>query len=244
VQDPICEGDTVLLSTDFNENIQWYQDNATNLIGTDDSLLVTQKGQYWAAYISPDGCISTSALETISFEATPQSIAFVNENNILSLSDSSILPVQARIRWFQDGVLLEGVSDITYCIDADGIYTIEVTDMGNGCQATYSQAITYDPNFPLCDIPVVEGLPNGVTAVQLFPNPTYGPLNFLLEASEIKRVQVSLYTLTGQQLRMEYWDLTPGVQREEWDLLDLPAGMYVIRLSENGKGVNWRVVKL
>jgi hypothetical protein len=243
-QVPICEGDTVLLTTDFSENIQWYQNSTDMLVGTDDSLLVTQEGQYWATYTSPDGCVSTSASEAISFEVIPQSIAFVNENNILSLSDSSMLPDQSSIRWFKDGVLLEGAVDITYCIEADGIYTLAVTDMRNGCRATYSQAVIYDPNFPLCDFPVVEGLPNGVTSVQLFPNPTYGPLNFLLKASEMKRVQVSLHTITGQQLKMEYWDLTPGTQREEWDLLDLPAGMYVIRLSADEKEESWRVVKL
>ncbi len=243
-QEPICEGDSVLLTTDFKENIQWYQGSPDILVGTDDSLWVSLKGQYWAVYTSLDGCISTSDAETISFETSPPSVAFVNEHNILSLSEPDLLPEQFRIRWFQDGELLEGVSDMSFCIDADAIYTVEVTDLSTGCQATYSQAIPYDPNFPICDFPVMEGLPNGVTSVQLFPNPTYGPLNFLVKAVENKRVQVSLQTITGQQLNVEQWNLTPGVQREEWDLFHLPAGMYVVRLSADGKGVSWKIVKL
>ena len=243
-QYPICEGDTVLLTTNFSENIQWYQDDLAIPKATDDSLLITQQGQYLAEYTSPEGCISMSAAETVNFEATPSPVVFVNDNNILSLPDSSLLPQLTRIRWYKEGVLLEGANDRTYCIDEDAIYTVEVTDLDNGCQTSYSQVITYDPNFPICDIPVMEGLPNGVDAVQLFPNPTYGPLNFILEASEAKRVQLSLYTLTGQQLQMIEWDLTPGIQKQEWDLLDLPAGMYIIRLSVEDKGVNWKVVKL
>ncbi len=241
---PICEGDTVLLTTDFSENIQWYQDGSVILAGTDDSLLVTQEGQYFAEYTSAEGCISTSAMESIRFDIAPPPVAFINENNILSLSDSSLLPGLSRIRWYQDGVLLEGANDMSYCIEADAIYTIEITDLDNGCQTSYSQYISYDPNFPICDIPVMEGLPNGVDAVQLFPNPTYGPLNFILEASERKSVELSLYSLTGQMLQRVQWDLNPGIQKQEWDLFDLPAGMYVIRLDVADKGVNWRVIKL
>jgi hypothetical protein len=240
---PLCEGDTVLLIADYAERIQWYRDSVPVLGGTNDSLQVLQSGSYWVVYTSPDGCISTSAPATVSFGLVPQSVLFVNENNELSVYEPENLPIESQINWYQDGVLLEGFSETTYCIDVSATYTVEVVDLSTGCSASYSQAITYDVDFPNCVSPVINVLPEGIDAVQLFPNPTAGPLQWAIRVNEAMSVEASLFTLTGQQLRSETWHLPAGDQQQRWDLSDLPAGMYIVRLSAGGQGRSWRIAK-
>lgn len=239
----ICEGDTIWLTTNYTENIQWYRDSVPLLAEENDSLEVLISGDYWVVYTSPDGCIATSETVSVSFGALPQSVLFVNENNELSLFDPGILPEEAAIRWYQDGALLEGVSETTYCMDTTATYTIEVVDLSTGCAASYSQAITYDPLFPNCVSPVVNVLPEGIASIQLFPNPTSGPLRWSINASQSLSVEVSLHTITGQRLRGENWYLTNGPQNREWDLSELPAGMYVVSMGAEGRRKSWRVVK-
>lgn len=240
---PLCEGDTVMLITDYTENIQWYHDSVPLLGATNDSVLIMGSGEYWVTYTSPDGCIATADPVSISFGTLPQSVLFVEENNELSLFDTNILPEESAIRWYQDGELLAGFTETTFCIDTSATYTIEVVDLATGCSAFYTQAITYDPLFPNCVSPVVNALPDGVAAVQLFPNPTSGPLQMNIEATQAMAVEASLHTITGQRLRQESWFLTPGQQRKEWELTDLPAGMYLLRINAQGQGRNWRIVK-
>ncbi|PHN01345.1 T9SS type A sorting domain-containing protein [Flavilitoribacter nigricans] len=240
---PLCIGDTVLLIASYSENIQWYRDSVPLLNATDDSLAIMVNGNYWVVYTSPDGCIAESEPLSLSFGELPESVLFVNDNNELSLFDPGILPASAEIRWYQDGVLLEGFAETTYCIDASATYTIEVVDLATGCSASYSQAMTYDPLYPNCVSPVVDRLPEGVTAVQLFPNPTRGPLRWSIQTDRALPVTVSLHTVTGQQLQEENWRLNAGEQTREWELSELPAGMYLIRIGAEGQSKSWRIVK-
>lgn len=241
---PLCEGDTLLLEADYSENLQWYRDSVPVLNGTNDSLMVMQSGTYWAVYTSPDGCIAASDPIPVSFGALPPSVLFVNENNELNLFDPGILPPESEIRWYQEGILLEGFNEMTYCIDGTAVYTIEVVDLSTGCSAAYSQAITYDPLFPNCVSPVVEALPDGVDELNLSPNPTAGPLRWSILANQSLSVSASLHSVTGQRLMQENWELYPGAQSREWDLRALPAGIYLVRLmSAQGQGKSWRVVK-
>lgn len=239
--DPLCEGDTVLLLADYSEHVQWYRDSMPILGAEQDTLFVTQNGSYWIVYTSPDGCISTSEPITLDFGPLPESVLFVNDNNELSVFEPEKLPSEYEIRWYQDGNLLEGFTETAYCLNADATYTIEVVDLSTGCSASYSQAITYDPGYPNCVSPVVNVLPEGIDAVTLFPNPTSGPLEWNIRAAESMPVQATLHNLTGQRLRSENWTLRPGDQRKSWDLSELPAGIYVVRLSTAGQGRSWRI---
>lgn len=240
---PLCVGDTVLLTANYPENIQWYRDSVPLLDATNDSLEVFVNGDYWVVYTSPEGCIAASEPVSLSFGVLPAGVSFVNENNELSLFDPGMLPERTAIRWFQDGVLIDGASETTYCIDASATYTIEVEDLDNGCTSSYSQAINFDPLYPNCVSPVVNALPEGVSSINLFPNPTTGPLQWAIQATESMSVEAGLFTITGQQLRRESWTLAAGNQSREWDLSDLPAGMYLVQIGAEGQVKSWRIVK-
>lgn len=58
----ICAGDTVfqLLLLPYTQNIQWYKDNDPITGATDDTLIVTEPGNYWVT-ASPDECPEYSA---------------------------------------------------------------------------------------------------------------------------------------------------------------------------------------
>ncbi|MEZ4993177.1 MAG: T9SS type A sorting domain-containing protein [Saprospiraceae bacterium] len=242
-ESPLCEGDTVQLIADYTEHIQWYRDSVPVLGGTGDTLVVTQSGSYRVVYTSPDGCISMSEEMPVSFGKLPETVSFVNENNELSLFDPDKLPESYQINWYQNGDLLEGFNETTYCIDSDATYTIEVVDLSTECSASYSQAITFDPDYPNCVSPVIDQLPNGVASVQIFPNPTLGPLHLVVNTNSGMEVELSLYSLTGRRIQVETKQLIAGKQDFSFELGAVPAGMYILSFSRGGKTKNWRIVK-
>lgn len=240
---PLCEGDSALLFViEYDSSLQWYLDSVPLLAPDMDSLYIYQGGDYWVDYTSPDGCISTSVVQEVVFGDLPANILFVAENNELSVFDPTILPAEFAVRWFQDSLRIKDEDGLIYCIDTTAVYTLEVTDLATGCFTTYSQSVTYDPNFPNCMTPTDDLLPLGLLDVHLSPNPTRGPLRINLQTDRSLSVAAGLYSMTGQRIRSEQWQLGIGQQHRHWDLAELPAGVYILQLMIDGRRKSWRVL--
>ena len=86
-----------------------------------------------------------------------------------------------------------------------------------------------------------------VTAMQLFPNPTAGPLSLSYTLARPAAVQVALYTLTGQRVRAlpEVPALAAGPHSVALGALDeLAAGVYIVQLTCEGVTSSQRLLKV
>lgn len=241
---PLCEGDSALLFVmEYDSSLQWYRDSVPLIVADEDSLIIYQSGQYWVDYTSPDGCISTSVAEEVQFGDLPSNILFVAENNELSIFDTSILPAEFGIRWFQDSLRIKDEDGLSYCIDTTAVYTLEVTDLATGCFTTYSQLVNYDPNFPNCMTSAYDLTPLGVMDIGLSPNPTSGPLRIDMLTDRSLEMVVRLYSSAGQLLRSESWRLGVGQQRRDWDIRELPSGVYLVQFMLEGRSQSHRILR-
>jgi hypothetical protein len=72
------------------------------------------------------------------------------------------------------------------------------------------------------------GLPEAITGVTLYPNPTRG--EFTLERTELEGdIEVTVVDMQGQLLRATLW--TTGQADLDMDLSDMASGVYMIRLN-------------
>ncbi len=77
------------------------------------------------------------------------------------------------------------------------------------------------------------------SSLSVYPNPSYGSLNIDLKAYSGEEVEMKLYTMNGKQLRKQ--NITSA--NTMLDVVNLAAGMYVIRLESGEEAVTHKFVK-
>ncbi len=80
--------------------------------------------------------------------------------------------------------------------------------------------------------------------LSIFPNPTANTLTINFELTESKRVNIQLYALTGQLLKLIVnRSVTPGKQFHHIDMSTLPNGYYLLKLRAGNTTVTKKVIK-
>lgn len=77
-------------------------------------------------------------------------------------------------------------------------------------------------------------------ALTAFPNPVESQLNLLLESSKAHDLDVQIASLDGKNLHNQVWPVQAGGNNLQYDASGLPAGTYLVRLSD-GRGVETRL---
>ncbi|MFK7973180.1 MAG: T9SS type A sorting domain-containing protein [Bacteroidia bacterium] len=72
--------------------------------------------------------------------------------------------------------------------------------------------------------------------MSLFPNPTADRTRLQFELPETKNIDVTVLDATGREVQQIYSGKTAGALDFEIDTQDLPAGMYLVRVSVEGAG--------
>lgn len=242
LEGPLCDGDTLLLSSSFNEHNQWYRDSSAIFEGTDSMLTVAQSGTYQVTYTSPEGCISISEEVVIHFGEKIEGIVFVSEDNLLSLFDTTALPDQAGLEWLLDGEVIAGASDPQYCIGQTGTYTLVVTDLTTGCQGSYSRTITYNPNFPNCMTPVRD-LPPGISDFTVSPNPFSDEVEIRFRSEKTEQMKLKLSAADGKILQAGSYPVFAGDNTIRIQSGEIPDGLYWLILEWDGYTAARPVVK-
>lgn len=224
---PLCAGDQVLLNADYQTNIQWYRDSIPLLGANQPTLEVSESGQYWVSYISPDGCAAVSQPQSLIFNTPPEGIAFTFQNNLIRIYNPGDLPSGSTIQWFLNGGLIEGEEDITYCIGESGQYSLTVIDNQTGCSATYSQALSYNPNFPDCTTGTIEQWEGQWT---IYPNPSSDRLWVDGWLGSSSRIEIGVFNPQGQQLIQTESAENQGEVNVELRTDILPSGVYFLRV--------------
>lgn len=237
----LCEGDTFLLSTNYEESIQWYQDTVPILEATTSELSVEEDGVYWVTYTSPDGCTATSESSVLSFAPVPDNPVFTNDNNLLTLFNPDILPAQFALQWYLEGEAILDATTEVYCIAETGNYGLELTDLSSGCNSFYDIPVTYNPNFENCISATADELGDLIEGFTVFPNPVRNKATLTFNALAKGILELEVMNILGKRLNYQSYTLLPGNVALALDLNDYVAGTYFLRLKMEGKQ---KVVKL
>ncbi|MBK7409965.1 MAG: fibronectin type III domain-containing protein [Saprospirales bacterium] len=113
-----------------------------------------------------------------------------------------------------------------------GSYLVTITD-AKGCSEELTVNVGYEVPSGTRDI-------SPIGAVTLWPNPTSGVTNIMVEMPEMQDLQVQVFNSVGQ-LILEFSEAGSTVVTRELDLSEQAGGMYIIRLSS---GSAWHFEKL
>lgn len=235
----LCAGNAYRLAVanGYDSGLQWYHDSLPLIEVEGPELSLTTSGNYWVAYTTPDGCSATSAVQSLTFHPLPTPPVFQNFDNLLTLYDPGSLPENYALRWYRNGLLIEGAADAEYCMGMNGAYRLEVTDVTTGCLSSYELQATYNPAFPGC---VASGVEEELLAgLKAYPNPTEGLLYLEGEAGG-EAVHIALYNSQGQAIQR--WP-AGGVFWKALDLGHCPAGVYVLEARSGERVAHLKVVK-
>ena len=95
-----CERESVILSSSYTENVQWYKDDAPIADAINPEFTASEMGEYFVEYTDENACFARSEIFTIETIGLPAQPLYVNEDNVLTLFDASTLPADFSLQWY------------------------------------------------------------------------------------------------------------------------------------------------
>jgi hypothetical protein len=233
-----CAGATgLVLSSNYGFGNQWILNG--NLIpgATDFIYMPTQSGSYQVQYVSIDGCIATSDEALVEIHPLPAQPIWFNYNNSLRVTDTTALPAQYSLQWYNASTPIPGETGIWYCSMASGTYGLLVTDLETGCTNSYAAAVVNNPNF---DCLIGTNSPE-IQTFEILPNPTTGTALLRLREPLTQDGTVRVWDATGRLLQT--LSAQAGMQAISLELGQLSPGMYAVEILADGFHGLGRVIR-
>lgn len=211
----ICSGDTLILTAGSGADYQWLKESLPLAGATNDYLKVYDGGDYSVLVTDVHGCMDTSQALTVTVHPLPVPVISIAGNTLST-------GVYISYQWSHDGTPITGAQGSSYEMSLlSGLYTVTVTDE-NGCQGT---SAPLDPN----NLSVREEW----KGLAVYPN----PVQEVLYIRSPRPVEATLFDMKGRFLKAY-----TAVQ--EIDFRTYPAGVYLLKVTENGRYLDtYRVVK-
>lgn len=220
----ICEGDLAPLTAIFGEGntYQWKKDGSDILNATSATYMASEAGVYSVVVTNSGACSDESNEITVTVNPLPVAgFSGLNANYCVNYSPTTLSGTPSGGTFSGPGM-----SGSTFDPAAAGAGTHAIvytyTD-GNGC----TDSETISTTVSLCTS--VEEADLG--ALNVYPNPAENRLTMEFYVSEKTEVSISIFNATGQLLRAEQKTLTGGMNKVQFDISSLAAGVYVAQLQ-------------
>jgi hypothetical protein len=212
----LCDGDSVVLTSDAASGNQWYQGGNIMLSSdTGQSLVVYASGTYSVVVTSSFGCTSSSAVTAVIVNPLPP------KPTIFAQGDTIFCTLTGySLQWYLNGGSISGATAQTYVPLVDGTYSVVATD-SNGC------SISSDP---LLIVGVGIGELNLVNMLEITPNPSDGMFNLSFETSRMADFQVKVSDLAGRTVFTKEIKGAGGTYKMMIDLGAQSNGIYIFEL--------------
>jgi gliding motility-associated-like protein len=152
-----CNGQNVVLNanTGIGLTYQWLNNNAPITAATSNTLTVNTSGSYAVVVSNANGCVKLSNTIPVVVNPVPVASLTALTSNQFCAGDS--VKLQASIglnytyKWYKNGVLITGATNVIYTATQSGIYAVEVKNQ-YGCTAiSNSITVTVAP-LPIAQI--------------------------------------------------------------------------------------------
>ena len=195
---------------------------------TADSLnIYLGPGDYSLTITDALGCrLERSFVVPVTEQAPPSAI--VADGNMLSIPD-----IYASYQWYLNDQPIEGATAASWLATASGIYFVRAVTSA-GC-------VLDSPSYELIISNILEAM--NLREFQLSPNPFREALTVSVGSDTPSSFQWSLLTMQGEMVKNGRLEAGQN-DRHTLPLGDLPAGVYVLRLSRNKLSLSAQVVKL
>jgi choice-of-anchor B domain-containing protein len=215
-----CEGESVdLVAVAQGVSYDWRLNG--QIISTQAMITASSTGVYELLVTNPSGCTAENEqfVQVISM-AVP---TIYYQNGVLSSSPA------ATYQWYLNDQAIEGATSSQFTPIQNGDYIVAVSNT-MGCE-NFSEAITVSS--------VSTKTPESLRQIRLYPNPVTSLLQLEINAAILQEVNAELFHSNGQ--RISYTVLNQSTAT--FDLSDLSAGVYLLRLTSEDGAVVKKVVK-
>ena len=184
-----CLSDEVTLSVlaplGWDLAFSWYNDSA-QLLGTEMNVTVAAAGNYTLLVTNlSNGCGQTDIVQVIADLAAPHAVAntiidlsCIEESGLVSGQGSS-LGVDFIYQWTGPGMITEPLTIETE-VNTEGVYSLQITNLTNGCSATAQTEVLQSSDFPgVPDMTLLGPYCNGDKATLIISNVTGGSPPYL-----------------------------------------------------------------
>lgn len=208
----ICEGDSVLLRSDGQSGIQWY-DNGNLLNGATTPVYnAKQSGNYTLKFTDSVGCSSSSEPVHIAVNPVPPKPVISLSNNMLFSSASS------GNQWFLNDTLIAGATTGSYLLQSPGKYTVQETS--NHCTGPMSDPYEFTGSN-----------------IMIYPNPVNNRLSVVCHG--MNGISIKIYDALGRQLYVaDHVSGTHEIDTRQW----AKNLYVVVVFDETGKQVLRKVI--
>lgn len=222
-----CAGGTVILSAGPG-----YASYLWNSGSTTPGVTITESGDYYVTVLDGNGCIDSS------MAATPVTVTVWEPEPTVQQSGDMLTLTNAgdfvSNQWYFNGNPIPGATSETFSIDTSGNFWVCVFD-DNGCEGC-------SPVYEMtCCVGIEEANFDGT--VQVYPNPNNGQFTLEVEMQREMDMSVGLYDMIGKQVWMDI-DLGETTNlRKQYDLSELPDGVYFLRIFADDQMMVQKLIK-
>lgn len=216
-----CNRDSVTLQAGAGFfSYRWFPTGETN-----PNIVVKTPGEYWAIITNGFGCVGYS--DTVVTDVLPR------PDVSLSLSNDTLFSSLANTyQWNLNGTPLAGETQrFVYLPNhGSGSYSVTVTD-STGCDSTSNE-------FPWL-VGIEE--PGVLGGIHVYPNPNQGTLYVSSMEGIVDPLQVKVTSMVGQEIKE--FSFANLFEPEKLSLEELPAGIYLIRVSSGDRSSLHKIIK-
>ena len=156
-----CEGGSVVLSANVSATYLWNNNEQVQ------NILVDAPGIYTVTITDYNQCSNTSDPITVVVNPLPNTPIITVSQNTLTCN------VKTSVQWYLNGIESPGATKHQHTMTENGDYTVRIS---NGTCTAFSESFICK-SFKSTNILAI----NNISSIQVFPNPTIGPLTIQLD---------------------------------------------------------------
>lgn len=233
-----CTGSFVSLSASpvvLGFSYQWFRDGALIATAHNSTYSTAKAGTYKVKYTGPAGCTSESEPVTITVLSSPSpSVSNSSASNDLCVNTPVKLTTKNKTgssyQWFKGSSPLYGETTNKLNVCIVGNYKVKQTDV-NGC-------FGYSPGFQVIygcrDFEPSENEINNPGEFKLFPNPSSGMINLVIQANEAFSADaiITIKNFLGEMVYSDDAEFNNGQLIAQLNLsAEVAKGVYLITVK-------------
>jgi gliding motility-associated-like protein len=135
----ICQGDSIFLSTNLINGIQWFNNSLPITGATNDTLIASQTGSYTVAATNGT-CSAQSQAVSVTVNTSLNASISPSGSTVFCSSDSVVLALSNpntswSYQWLKNGMVIPGANNMIYASYSSGLYSLIITTQ-SGCVDT------------------------------------------------------------------------------------------------------------
>ncbi|GAB3642940.1 S8/S53 family peptidase [Spirosoma arcticum] len=239
----LCAGETLQLKAENRPGTQyeWLRDGVVMPAISGSVCPVDKVGSYTLRMTESTRCSALSRETSVRLSTVDVLPVLPEETDLLLLQGATVtLKAPAitgyRYQWYRNDLTISNATQHQFSVSQPGVYKVQATQqncVGWSSERTVRMAVVLTATSP-----------DPAASLTLYPNPAESLLSVQYTNSRVKQMQVSILDLRGI-LQQRPVRLRSGNGRFETNLFiaDLPAGHYLLQLSDGAQLQTKRFVK-